>query len=396
VTAAPIAGAFMLIAAGDNTWISKRLLAHKNVVWIGLISYPLYLWHWPLLVFGRTLVQHYDHASWQYRATIALALLASFVLAWLTYRFVERPIRYGMSSGTKRLATVAASLLAVAALGFATARSDGFLMRFPADIQVLLAPAKVDEDFTFLSAPDRFPDGPLLLVVGDSHARHLLHGLRLLQDVREFRLRYEGWGCGPTPLVVIKSGAQWPGPNECSKLDAGARARIARLKPDIVVIAAFWLIYDDYVDWLREKVRFLREIGVRRIVILGSAPVWRERPQSLLFRAFINDQSHNIPTRLLGFSQKTRSIDKELRALASAAGAGVNFVSVTDVLCDDNRGCLVRLGLSADDLVQVDTNHLSRAGSDYLVRRLAHQIFGRPPTAPKLGLEAASKGTPTN
>jgi hypothetical protein len=263
-----------------------------------------------------------------------------------------------------------ACLAAVAAIGFFTAKNDGFLTRFPADIQVLLAPVKLDQNFTFLNDPDR-SGGPLLMTFGDSHARHLLHGLNHLQDVREFRLRHQDWGCGPTPLVVIETGAQWSSPKKCSELEAGVRNRLARLKPDIVVMAAFWLRYD-YPDWVKEKVAFFRLIGVRRIIIVGSTPFWPDRPQSLLFNAFTNDPSHRIPTRLSGFSKKTRQVDQDLQEIASALG--VRFVSVTNVLCN-NLGCLARLGVSADDLVQVDTNHLSNAGSDYVVSRLAPQIF---------------------
>lgn len=384
----------MLLAAGGGARINKGLLAHKSAVWIGLISYPLYLWHWPLLVAGRMFTRHYSHASWQYRLTIALILMASFVLAWLTYRFVERPIRYGASSGAARLATACcgACLVLIAFLGFETAKSNGFLTRYPADIQVLLAPAEIDEDFAFLAKPDR-ADGPLLMTIGDSHARHLLHGLHRLQDVRQFRLRHVGWGCeAPKARGGLGTWAE-PDPQKCDALEAQLREEVARLKPDIVLMAAFWLRYD-YAGWVQEKISFFRRIGVHKIIIVGSVPVWPERPQSLLLEAFDNDPSRSIPTRLLGFSQETRGVDKKLREIASAQG--VSFVSVSDILCDDRLGCLVRLGLSADDLVQADTNHLSRAGSDYLVRRLAHQIFGRPPTAPKLGLEAASKGTPTN
>ena len=87
--ALPTSGALLLIAAGPRSWINRVLLANPAMVFVGLISYPLYLWHWPLLSFQRLLAGGEEMPATKTLATLALALL----LAWLTYRFVEQPIR---------------------------------------------------------------------------------------------------------------------------------------------------------------------------------------------------------------------------------------------------------------------------------------------------------------
>jgi len=85
----PVAGTVMLIAAGPDNWISTKLLANKYMVAIGLISYPLYLWHWPLIVFGRILSDR------PVRPLVMMGIVAlSFPLALATYRWVEKPIRF--------------------------------------------------------------------------------------------------------------------------------------------------------------------------------------------------------------------------------------------------------------------------------------------------------------
>jgi hypothetical protein len=97
------------------------------LVGVGLISYPLYLWHWPLLSFARIF-----HSA-PLPASTTLALLgASLALAWLTYRFIERPIRFGPHTNqrTKRIAPVLFALLAVAgAAGVSIRAGDGFGFR---------------------------------------------------------------------------------------------------------------------------------------------------------------------------------------------------------------------------------------------------------------------------
>jgi peptidoglycan/LPS O-acetylase OafA/YrhL len=88
LAALPTIGTFLLIAAGNRSWINSRLLGNPLMVWVGLISYPLYLWHWPLLSFLRIL-----SSSRPSGGVTLFALAVAVGLAWLTYRYVERPIR---------------------------------------------------------------------------------------------------------------------------------------------------------------------------------------------------------------------------------------------------------------------------------------------------------------
>src|SRR6185436_20277250 len=69
----PVAGTALLIAAGPTAWVNRRVLSNPLMVYLGLISYPLYLWHWPLLVYARIA------AGGEPPASLRLALLtASF------------------------------------------------------------------------------------------------------------------------------------------------------------------------------------------------------------------------------------------------------------------------------------------------------------------------------
>ena len=79
-----------MIAAGPEAWLNRTVLSQRVLVGIGLISYPLYLWHWPLLSFARLLT-----AEPPPPAVRAALIAAAFVLAWLTYRLIEMPIRFG-------------------------------------------------------------------------------------------------------------------------------------------------------------------------------------------------------------------------------------------------------------------------------------------------------------
>ena len=85
----PTLGAALMIGAGSGAWLNRVLLSNRFLVWIGLISFPLYLWHWPLLSFAR--IMQNETPSFEVRAA---ALCLSVVLAWLTFVLVEKPIRH--------------------------------------------------------------------------------------------------------------------------------------------------------------------------------------------------------------------------------------------------------------------------------------------------------------
>ncbi len=93
------AGAALIIGAGSQAWINRKILGSRPFVWIGLISYPMYLWHWPLISFGEIMS---NKPSIAYRAA---ALAATVALAWLTYSFVELPLRHGKAAPRMRRVT---------------------------------------------------------------------------------------------------------------------------------------------------------------------------------------------------------------------------------------------------------------------------------------------------
>lgn len=85
----PTVGAVLIIMAGSEAYLNKRFFAHKVAVFIGLISYPLYLWHWPLI----SIVRNNLGGATPTGILVVILVLCSFILAYLTYVLVERPLR---------------------------------------------------------------------------------------------------------------------------------------------------------------------------------------------------------------------------------------------------------------------------------------------------------------
>ena len=176
------AAAFILGNSGKLT-LSGKGLSHPFLVWIGKISYPLYLWHWPVLVFIGYLRLGDTDAVWG-----SFGLLLSVLLAWITYRFIETPVRTkNVFPGMKRI-TVTALIFSLGAisLGLLFIQSKGIPARFSESVNELLFEPDEANDALRLHRIDEWdrtgdpkilgdqsPDSPSLLLWGDSHSAAL-------------------------------------------------------------------------------------------------------------------------------------------------------------------------------------------------------------------------------
>lgn len=123
-------GIFLIIAGGKESIINKNILSNKALVYIGVISYPLYLWHWPLLSFARII-----NAKEQSLTVTILLVIFSFVLSWATYLFIEKPLRF--SNNKKIPFVLCLIMLFICVSGYIIYKNNGFKFRFPNQEKVL-------------------------------------------------------------------------------------------------------------------------------------------------------------------------------------------------------------------------------------------------------------------
>jgi peptidoglycan/LPS O-acetylase OafA/YrhL len=119
----PVVGSILIIVAGPKAWVNRNILSNKFAVWFGLISFPLYLWHWPLLSFARIMESEVPSP----KIRIA-AVLLSIVLAWLTYKFIERPVRLSKAKNYY-VGILIGCMLVVGFVGYITYHGDGLKFR---------------------------------------------------------------------------------------------------------------------------------------------------------------------------------------------------------------------------------------------------------------------------
>jgi peptidoglycan/LPS O-acetylase OafA/YrhL len=116
---APTVGAALMIGCGPQTLTARRIFSLRAIVWVGLISFPLYLWHWPLLTFARIISSAMPTAQVRFGAVVL-----SVVLSWATYRLIEKPLRFHPRVKVITGALVA-SMIAIGLVGYVTFEKDG-------------------------------------------------------------------------------------------------------------------------------------------------------------------------------------------------------------------------------------------------------------------------------
>src|SRR5258706_5013204 len=234
-TLPPVVGAALILWAGvGGSSAVGRALSTRPAVFFGLISYSLYLWHWPLLVYAT---YYLVRPLTPLEASGVVAL--STALAAASWRWVERPFRGADSSiRTKPLFAAAASVsLATAALGVGIAQSGGLPRRIDEKVsryvetraQPASLPERCSRDETGTSHPpftralgDSPAADPSFVVWGDSHACMFAEEIGVLAR-RDARRGFFAWGGGCPPLLL------GPGASEGDGCEAASERLLAAL-----------------------------------------------------------------------------------------------------------------------------------------------------------------------
>ncbi len=365
-----VIGTALIIHAGSSFPKAgvNRLLAIGPMRFVGLISYSLYLWHWPIIVF-------YPYVfGYPTLAAKVVMFGMCFVVAVLSWRFIEQPFRHG-SSVRDRKRVYAVAGLSMAAIATTAARAPILIERLrptpPAVAQVLAQqepPADLwREDQCFLTSRSQdvanfdhdtclktVAGQPNVLLLGDSHAAQYYEALRHIHpDVN--LLQANSSGCRPVATGQFD--------DRCRALmrfmlDDFLKGRRQPSPIDTVLIAGRWLKGD--APLMGDLVRRLRGEGYR-VVVIGPVP---EYQQPLPRLAAIGIMT---PSR-----RPSQSLDGAIRGADIALGeaverAGGIYRSPYRLLC---RAGECQVWVASGQVMQFDYGHLTLAGARDVVRRL--------------------------
>ncbi len=364
----PCVGAALLIHAGSTgPSLVNRLLAMRAPVFIGLISYSLYLWHWPAFVFTRSLVPR-DLTGIETAGIIGF----SFVAAILSWRFVERPFRGGEAILTRKSLFSGAGGFAVLLVAFGVLGSAANGGRFSFDPETVVATDIYNEQYNhrtcFLERDQGFEDWQAqscfinngadanALLWGDSFAAHLVPGFRSNQAAWSHNiLQYTSGSCAPVlgwdPLIV----------SNCERFNDHVLKVIDEFDIETIIVAGHWdSAFGLGVEprTITQTIRKLRDLGLK-VVVIGQTPVFRSNVEWLAARGKFED---GAPLNM------DENINRRVLQLVS----NVTFIDPLPFLCDGPI-CKFR---TEDQAYFGDSSHLTVFGSEWYVDRFVPFLNG--------------------
>jgi peptidoglycan/LPS O-acetylase OafA/YrhL len=390
----PVLGAAILIYAGTGQQtVVTRILTWPPMIWTGLISYSLYLFHWPVVVFARFALLR-DVEGWE----IGGVIVASFVLAYLSWRFVEQPFRTSGPDRSWKPAFGAALLCTagIAAIGVAGMTTDGFRSRF-GDTRIETAAQRGESQWMFRrcfldnQAPSEWSGKDCVrtagaarnaLLWGDSFAAHYVPGLIRNAALLDHNIvQYTFAGCPPILSYVSYARPQ------CRAFNANVFKVIKDYRIEAVVIGTRWdQLRQRGLGGLPETIKRLTEAGVK-VYVIGQSPMFDFNADILAFRKAGLAADGSSSWRLAF----PRDDNDAIRAEAGTA----TFIDPLDRFCEGDT-CIYN---DRGKLLFFDYGHFSDAGSDLAVRSYFPFYEGEaravssartrsaptPPTAPKEG-----------
>jgi peptidoglycan/LPS O-acetylase OafA/YrhL len=372
----PVLGAVCIIAAGSNSWFNRIFLSNRIMVWFGIISFPLYLWHWPLLSFARIIEGEVPAQS-----TRIAAVFLSIALAWLTNKLVEHPLRFGGREKIK-VSFLIIMMTLIGYIGYNTYRRDGLAFRDEQFNKILIAAGEWDY-------PGALSRGKLnginyliqnsngkksTLFIGDSNIEQFYPRVEELiknsPEITNNALFKTGGGCFPVPGIKY---AQTHAHCENIMRDA---LYLAINMEDIenVVIGAHWNQYllngknlykkiehgnDSYYAALSNLSSFIIELinQKKKVFLVLNIPTGKELdPKYIVYR-----QIEHFPNIFKirdggidreSFANRYGMIQLDLIRLADQAGAVL--INPIDYLCNERCDSLDKSGAP----IYKDSTHL--------------------------------------
>ena len=366
----PCLGAAAILHAGiGRPSLVGRLLSLPPVVGIGLISYSLYIWHWPVLVFYR-FVNLGDPGA----VATAVLLALIFVLSIVSWRWIEEPFRRrGLIRARTIFILAAAGSALMLAVGTLFSSTHGLPGRFP-ESYIRQTP-RYGEHTCFLQLGDRQGSwraqrctdqaggSKSVFLWGDSYAAHYAPGLKGLERPLGFNLTQATYAACP-PLVGFPSLLA----PDCPAFNRQAMAAITASRPAVVILSAQWGGAESDVyradptrlaALVTATVQALKQAGVKQVLIVGQSPTF----------------TLDVPQLAIGLTMSRRPLvfqpqfpmvmDPALQAVAAQQQA-VWFAPRT-VLC---AGEVCRLADAQGHLLYWDNGHYSPTGSFYLAQAM--------------------------
>ncbi|MBL8327783.1 MAG: acyltransferase [Rubrivivax sp.] len=393
----PVLGTALVIAAGPAAALNRLFYAARPMVWVGLISYPLYLWHWPLISYA-----YIEEGAKPATAIRAAAALIAILLAFLTYRYVERPIRRGWG-GTRTFPGLLIVMASLGLIGAGLAALDGIPARVPSAQNAQKSEEPQLPSDSTQACRSRFPElasakycylfgqgEPELAIVGDSHALQYAEALAAQIREKPFVL-IAHTGCLP-----FSTRARHELPACAGVMEATSRFIASKASIRQVVLAGHWGYLSsggfatvrgsawrlplalsaereqEFVELARQFLAPQQQPG-REWIALLDVPYLDFNINKCVVERPLNWVSRPVErcgVERARHEQTSAGYERALRA-ALAGLPGSSLHDPKPLLCDSSWCSAVREGPQGREALYADGDHLNRQGTELVIRELA-------------------------
>lgn len=386
-TLIPTVGTALIILFAKTEGPLGQVLSNRLFVSIGLISYSTYLWHQPLLAFSKYYMgEDFD------LVLSAILCLASFALGYVSWRFIEKPFRYGSFGWNTPLRVYASAVLlggSMLILGSYGESKHGFPERLDDNVRLIYqTPRKYEQvDTCFLLNAGKF-DLPEcinkgseknVLIVGDSHAASLFPSLKRDLAVSGWSLTMLAYtDCVPfisnKSMEVYRSNAGFIKKRvteRCDKIRESLISEVDKHDFDLVIILNhynYWTgsyqgdVFPEFLDLYLDGM--LDVFDEEKLLVLGSLPIWNEDLPKLIVNDYARGVDFSGPS-FHGLFDKDRQMDAYMTGALNERG--IRFLSSMEAFCSEN-GCLRTGDVESGETLAMayDDAHLSEVGANVL------------------------------
>ena len=390
----PVAGSSLIIFSDKNSFLNKNILSNKFLVFIGLISYPLYLWHWPILSFA---IIYQD--LWPDRYYRFLLLFITFLLATVTYIFFEKPLRFNKKIKNLELILILSILLIII---FSIFLKKNIYNKYSSEqislIQKVISLEKNSKNLIYNSNIDncfvtsekegldklinnncfkiKDHEKKTVFLIGDSHSAALSLGLKKILEESNYNFIYISTGyCNPTNNNKKNT--------ECVRTNKYILNQISFLKPEILLIDSNYLIAseknyyvgENFLTYFQDYISNLKLLGPKKIYIIGQLPTYKISLTKLVIKNFIiKDIKAPKYAKSDLLVKESIKMDNEMRNIKYPKD--VFYLSLTDLICKNDGSCLILVGNDLErDIIYWTYGHLTFNGSLFIANKIKNTLI---------------------
>ncbi|WP_429148317.1 acyltransferase family protein [Aeromonas veronii] len=376
-----IGTALVLVSGGQGSSLVTRVLSLKTIVFIGLISYSLYLWHWPILAIMRYVSNDGTLTNLQ----IIIAVVLMFSLSWFSWRFIETPVRKSKMGVLK--SSICFYLIPTVILGtlsYGAIKNEGYPQRFGSKNE------QMTQESTYMVTPfchnlefngcifGDISKKPNTYMIGDSHAGHYSPMFDEIGKARGFSFIAKTVdACYP----LLDINGEYPSENKpfytelCPQLIKKASVEYKQYKN--IVFAGVWSehyrLNPKMQVWLENEIATLTKEG-HNVFIVEQSPMFKPNVYEHAFRQRFG--LLNI-SKIIGNSSDISDlrvdVDRSTNDLLRSTVAkykNAYFIQPMTTLGEDNK----KLPFFDGKLVYRDSGHMNEYGSRSIGKHVAHEM----------------------